>query len=337
MNLIDRYVHEVGRRLPRKNRSDIQAELRSLLIDALEDRAGSEPTEADIIELLKEHGTPGAVGASYYPEGQYLIGPALYPLFKLVAGITLAAVLGAQLLAWVIAYFIAQDPFFPLEALAGLLTAFPTALGMVVIVFAILQRFEVRPDIEDEPWDPKSLPEIDEAETVKRGERVFGIVMGIVILVVLVFFPQWIGFVAFPGGEFFANPVIPQYIVWIILSISAGVGLDIYLLWQDRWGTFTRLSKIAVNLLSIAILLLLVQGHTTWLAEHGAGGFIATLERLPENIVGGWQVIGMEAFRLAFGVALIVTIIETMGIVLRMIRLNLRGGVPAKTIPIRKV
>jgi len=29
MSLIDRYVYEVGRRLPRKNRSDIQAELRS--------------------------------------------------------------------------------------------------------------------------------------------------------------------------------------------------------------------------------------------------------------------------------------------------------------------
>ena len=38
MDLIDRYVHEVGRYLPRKNRADIQAELRSLLIDTLEAR-----------------------------------------------------------------------------------------------------------------------------------------------------------------------------------------------------------------------------------------------------------------------------------------------------------
>ncbi|GAF71800.1 unnamed protein product, partial [marine sediment metagenome] len=96
MSLIDRYVYEVGRHLPRKNRSDIQVELRSSLIDALEDRAGREPTEAEIVELLKEFGPPKVVAASYYPEGQYLIGPPLYPLFRLLAGIVLAAVLGAQ-------------------------------------------------------------------------------------------------------------------------------------------------------------------------------------------------------------------------------------------------
>ena len=53
MNLIDRYVNEVGRHLPRKNRSDIQAELRSLLMDALEDRAGLEPTEPEIVECVR--------------------------------------------------------------------------------------------------------------------------------------------------------------------------------------------------------------------------------------------------------------------------------------------
>ncbi len=58
MSLIDRYVYEVGRHLPRNNRSDIQAELRSSLIDALEDRAGHEPTEDEIVELLKEFGPP---------------------------------------------------------------------------------------------------------------------------------------------------------------------------------------------------------------------------------------------------------------------------------------
>jgi hypothetical protein len=337
MNLIDRYVHEVGRHLPRKSRSDIQAELRSLLIDALEDQAGHEPTEAAVVEFLKEYGEPKAVAASYYPEGQYLIGPALYPLFRLVAGIVLAAILGAQLLALGIAYFVAQTPIAPLEALAGLLNSIPAALGMVVIVFAILQRFEVRPDLEDEPWDPVSLPKIDEAVTVSRGERVFGIVMGIVILVVLVFFPRWVGFVTFPGGEFFANPVIPQYIGWISICILVGIGLDIYLLWQGRWGTPTRFAKIAVNLLSITILFLLVQGHTAWLADQGAGGFFTTLERLSENIEGGVQILGMEAFRLAFGVALIVTTIETIVMVFRMIRTNLRGGVSVKTIPMSRV
>ena len=334
MNMIDRYVHEVGRHLPRKNRTDIQAELHSLLVDMLEDRAGPEASENEVAELLKEHGSPKAVAASYYPEGQFLIGPALYPLFKMVTGIALAAVLGSQLLAWGLAFLVGQDAFAPFQALASLFGAIPSTVGSIVIVFVILQRFEVRP--EAEVWDPESLPMIGEIADVKRGERIFGIVMGIVILVVLVFFPQWIGFMTFPGGEFFANPVITQYIGWISISILVGIGLDIYLLWQGRWSTATRLARIAANLLSITILLLLFQGHTMWLANHGGGGFLAAFEQLADIVSGNWQIIGMQAFRLAFGVALIVTTIETVVMIFRMIRDSVVKGVSPVTIPIKK-
>ncbi len=333
MSLIDRYVHEVGRYLPRKNRTDIQAELRSSLIDALQDRVGREPIEADVVELLKEFGPPKAVAASYYPEGQYLIGPALYPLFRLVAGIALTAVLGAQLLALGIAHFIAQEPIASLEALGSLMNSIPSALGMVVIVFAILQWFEVRPESEGEAWDPTGLPEIDQAESVKKGERVFAIAMGIVILVVLVFFPEIIGFVSGPGGQFVSNPVITRYIGWISLSLLAGIGLDIWLLWRGRWETKIRIGKIASNLLGIAVLFLLIEGHNAWLAEHGGSGFLDAVSRLPENIANGWQVLGMEAFRLGLGVALIVMLIETLVMIFRLVRVNLRGGFSPERLP----
>jgi len=119
----------------------------------------------------------------------------------------------------------------------------------------------------------------------------------------------------------------------ITFSLLFGIGLDIYLLWQGRWGTFTRIAKIAANLLSIIILFLLVQGHTAWLAEHGSTGFFATLELLPDNINGGWQVIGMEAFRLGFGVALIITSLETVVMIFRLVRANLKSGFSPGTLP----
>jgi hypothetical protein len=36
MELVDRYVHEVGRHLPRRSRNDIETELRSTIEDTLE-------------------------------------------------------------------------------------------------------------------------------------------------------------------------------------------------------------------------------------------------------------------------------------------------------------
>ncbi len=336
MELIDRYIYEVGRHLPRKDRSDIQIELRSLLVDALEERAAGEPTEAEIVALLQEFGSPKKVAASYYPEGQYLIGPALYPLFRLVTGIVLAAVTGAQILAWAVAYFIAQQPFTPVQALTGLLNSLPASLGMVVIVFAILQRLEVRPETEEAPWDPHDLPHVQDVEPIKRGERIFEIVFSIVILVVLIFLPERVGFVSTPGGRFFANPVIPQYIGWITIVLLAGIGLDIYLLWQGRWQASTRIAKIAVNLLSIFILFLLVQGHTAWLAEQGAAGLFTGLERLPEDIASGGQLIGMHAYRMAFGVALIVMVIDTLALVYRLVRAGLQRDLTPVALPARK-
>ena len=92
MELIDRYVQEVGRHLPRKNRSDIQAELQSTLVDTLEARlddglmhpnlAASQINEAGLSQSYAEmldaydtthildrdalHGISQAVGVRYY-------------------------------------------------------------------------------------------------------------------------------------------------------------------------------------------------------------------------------------------------------------------------------
>ncbi len=323
MSFIDRYIHEVGRHLPRKNRQDIQAELRSAMQDALEDRYGADPSQEDVIAFLEEFGSPRTVASSYYPEGQYLIGPALFPLFRLVTSIALAAVVGAQILAWGVAIFIAGDPLSPLNALAGLINSIPMTFGMVVIVFAVLQWFDVRPGVEEEAWDPTDLPQLDTHHPVKRGERIFGLVIGTLILAFLVFFPEYIGFITAPGGEFIANPVIPEYILWISLSLTAGIALDVYLLWQGRWSTATRLAKIGVNILSVVVLTLLVQAHTEWLAARGVAGWVVSLQRFANDIDSSWQLFGMQAFRMAFTVALIVIAVETLVLIFRFVQANI--------------
>jgi hypothetical protein len=89
--LIERYVHETGKNLPRKMRADIQMELNSLLMDTLEERAaesGKVPTADMTADLLREFGKPEEMAAQYRPD-QFLIGPALIPVFQLVTLIML--------------------------------------------------------------------------------------------------------------------------------------------------------------------------------------------------------------------------------------------------------
>src|SRR5512133_1117900 len=320
MNIIDRYLHEVGRFLPRKNRADILAELRSHLTDTLDERVQGEASEDDMIALLKETGSPRKLASSYPDSRQYLIGPDLYPFFQMVAGIVLAAVIGAQLLAFGVTYWMGEEMGSIWEALVGILTSIPAALGSVVIVFMILQHFGVQPKLDDEPWDPRTLPVIDNDEVIKKGERLFGIVAGSILMAVLAVFRDKIGIYMFPGGTFYPNPVLAQYLGWVILSLLASIGLDIYLLWQGRWTLSSRIARVVINLASIVLLVLLVQGHNAWLTAHGSGGFFASISGMADSLTGNFQLFTMEVFRMAFVVALIVTWIETIVLLIKLIR-----------------
>jgi hypothetical protein len=336
MTYIDRYLYQVSRLLPRKNKADILAEMRSTLVDTLEDRFGPDPDRADQIAMLEEWGSPEEVAASYFPEGQYLIGPSLYPLFRFVLGIALAAVLGAQLLAFGVAVFLGGETIQPLEVVASLINSIPIALGWLVLVFLVLQRLDIKPDQDESVWNPADLPEIDAENEIKRREISVGLVFGLLILVLVMFFPQWIGFVSTPNGVFYPNPVVQRFLGWITASLMAGIVLDLYLLWAGRWTLTTRMLKIAVNFLSLAVLLLLLQGHSEWLVSRGVDSFLIVVDQIPAMVEKGWEILGMAAFWLAFLVASIVTTIETAVMIYRLVRSELGAGSGVKLPEIEK-
>lgn len=326
MELIDRYIHETGRYLPHKTRGDIQAELRTLLLDSLESDGEGEPKVAEVVSKLKEFGPPRDVAASYWPQNQYLIGPELYPFFRLVTGIVMVVLVGALLLAWGIGIVSGETPIntlgfqeafgFVLELFGALVSAF----GALVLTFAVLQRFDVRPDLEEKEWDPRSLPPVDESETVNRTETLIGMAFALVILAILWFFPDSIGGTTSWGQDIILNPVIQAYLPLISISLLLSIALDLIVLRRGRWSQGTRLAKIGINILGIYVLYLLIAGHTTWLDAAGAAGFFSTIEALAEDSVANTQVLVMHAFRLAFFIALIVTALETIGLVYKVIK-----------------
>jgi hypothetical protein len=73
--VIDSYVSDVVRRLPRRQRADVGAELRALLLEELAGRS-AEPVEADVLALLNAFGRPSDVADRYRPAGLTIIDPA---------------------------------------------------------------------------------------------------------------------------------------------------------------------------------------------------------------------------------------------------------------------
>ena len=162
MELIDRYLNAVRFWLPRATEDDIIAELREDLRSQTEDREtglGRALNEDELAALLKQRGHPMSVASHYLPQ-RYLIGPALYPVYMVVVRLVIVWVLLpiCILIAAPLTIATAVDP-----TLAGIQAIWNTAmgcvfaLGVITLVFAIIERHPIR---ELEKWDPRKLPNL---------------------------------------------------------------------------------------------------------------------------------------------------------------------------------
>lgn len=278
MKLIDRYVAEVGKRLPLvKGRGDIEKELRSTLEDMLEDRAqkaGRPADETMEIELLKEYGDPNKVAATYNPH-PYLIGPRMFPFFIMILKIVAFGVTVGLSVVTVLQIF-TQTPMTGIElvsiigkGIGGIISAIMAAFGYIVLAFAIIERVapanEFKMD-EAEEWNPASLMKEPEPNEVKPWEPILAIVFTFIVLGIFNFNPQLIGVYIFSGEKWTVIPALTDaFFRWMpLINVAwiAGIILNGILLRTGRWQTSTRLFFIAIKILEIVIGFLLLTGPT---------------------------------------------------------------------------
>jgi hypothetical protein len=323
MELIDRYVYEVGRYLPRKNRGDIQIELRSLLSDSLDARVEGEAGEEDVVALLKEFGTPAKVAASYRPESQYLVGPELFPIFRTVVGIAVLVLVVVHAVLFGVSLFTNPDLLKALNVLSGFMGNALSVLGAIVAVFYVLQYFDIHLAKPSQEWDPRELPIVDTKNEINRAGTILNIALTFLILAVLLLFPTYIGILVTPGTPILTDPVITNHLALIVAALLAGLGVNIVLLWRGRWQTGTRLAKIAANLFSIMVITILISGHAAWFTQQGVNGFINLLNNLPAGLAANSEMtlkIMMYLIQWSLIIALIILVIETIEVGYRFFR-----------------
>ena len=268
---INRYVHEVGQSLPRKNRDDIQMELRSLLLDDLEERAGGEEPTVDMAaEMLIEYGKPEKMAARYRSE-QYLIGPQLFPFYRMIIFIVLAVVAFGLLISFVVS-FIASGMEDIVSTALSLLSAIwqggLSAFAFVTIIFAIIERVSDHSfDTDDESeWNPYDLTPVkeDDRSRIKKPVLVAGIVFYLFIIVLFNFFPHWIGIVNTIGeGSTFLPILAPEfaiYIPYLTVYWSLIILLKLILLRQGRWQRSTRWMEFGLSLFDLFIIYRIATG-----------------------------------------------------------------------------
>ena len=302
MKLLDRYVAEVGKYLPRKQRADIEKEIRSTLEDMLEERkqADGPASEAEVIALLKEYGAPRKVAESYIGP-RYLIGPRLYPTFELIVKIVLACVLGAGLLGYGVSASITKSfagtEFFSflgqfwLQLLGGMISAFVN----IVIVIAILERVLPAKEIEKETaeeWNPADLAKEPDPDAVKMSEAIATIIFTVAGLVIFNLYPNVVGIFFNTDGVWTFIPMLSKafftYLPWINLLGVVQIIFSLYQLRQDAWTLYTRLCNIIIEVGTIALALVMLNGPSliNLSAEKLAGTPIAEAADVLSKVMG---------------------------------------------------
>jgi hypothetical protein len=272
MNLIDKYIAEVGKHLPRRQRADIEAEIRSTLEDMLEERKAfpEADSEAAVIELLKEYGDPRTVAESYIGP-RYIVGPRLYPQMELVAKIVVSALFLALLLSF--SFGVVRDEMTSLEISRALVEFFIdyigaafAALGNVILAFAVLERVlpaQVTKGFESK-WDPAQLAKEPDPDQVKIGERVVEIFFTLAFLIVFNFFPDKVGLYIFTGDESFFIPLLTEaffrYLPWWSALGVAQIALDFALLGSGTWTRTTRLVSLALRVATVILVIFMLMG-----------------------------------------------------------------------------
>ncbi len=225
--LIARYVYAVTRLLPKKSREEVGKEIEGNIYEMLEARCGEiTPTEQDIRVVLAELGTPAQLAQKYDTDTVgHLIGGTYYFKYKVVLKIVLIATIIGATLAFVMGMIFDREQSvfkYVTEWLFGVIPEmFISAFAVITVVFAILERKNVR--IDDNLDNLPSVPK--KQEKIKIADCIVDICFAVFFTVLILFFGDKAPIIATIGDEGMDIATIPLFnmdavqAVWIPLVI----------------------------------------------------------------------------------------------------------------------
>lgn len=243
--LIDAYVADVLRHLPRGERNEVGVELRGLLGDMLAER-GEHAGQAELVAALQAFGSPEEVAARYHPPGLVIIPAAQtrsftrWALVGLVLqwALTLPRVVQGEqpLVAWWFSWGL------------GALW-WPGFLVMASLVAAWLRGGRAAQG----RWRPRVGGELARADRTTLGFAIAGVVIGAAFMTAL---PWLVGqlpahlaarFAFAPG--FLAGRAWPALLLWLAQLALLG-----WVFAQRRWTPRARGIDLAISLAWLVLL-----------------------------------------------------------------------------------
>lgn len=305
-NLIERYVHDVARRLPEKEREDVKKELRANIYDMLPEGANEDAVK----KVLYELGSPVSLAEKYRTHPRYLISPAYFdeyvgvlrwilPLvgvLVMLIGFAVGAVEAARDTATSIP-FVASG-IISKGVSMGISAAFQ-ALIWTTIGFAVAEHSgQKKEKVGEHGWRVEDLPEVQNPKaSIPLSEGIAELVLSVVftalvILVCLGYLPFMMAFSN--GGTVFFNIFSPSFLAMLIpftlVSLLFSIVESVAKIKDRRWSVFVCLSAVLKKLVDMALTLYLIfQPHILSTEFHSFLADAGFFRAVPS--VGGTNVV----------------------------------------------
>ena len=317
MELLDRYLEAVKKHLPWERQDDIIAELRANLEAQLEDKEaglGRSLTQDEAEDWLRQIGPPMQVAARYQPQ-QYLIGPALYPVYwfvlrtavlwvMVVYSIGVAVQIAVHSPSWNAAF----------EGVLRVPEVLLTTAAAVTLIFAVIEFLAARfpekwplPMVPSAGWTPSSLPPIETKTANGKKPRSYAnavaeVIFGFLALLWLLLIPEHPYLLLGPGAyylhasPFQLAPVWFTFYWWVVALNVLQVGWRSVDLLRGSWRGPRRAQKITTSILGLIplVVLLSVRDHIFVLLKHPVldqAQYGATLASTNQAIAWGVNVV----------------------------------------------
>lgn len=263
MKLIERYVYDVTRRLPEKQRDEVSRELLSEIHDMVEDRAkGRVPTKKQVQSVLGEMGSPSKLADGYREKPGYLIGPEYYEAYvSLLKTLLLVIVPILLFIVWMSEALSSGHSILTMGTrLFGV--AFGVSLHIffwTTVSFWIVQKMaNGRPSADD--WTPNDLPNLPPPQEIGRSESFIAIAWSAFAIVATVSqipaVHQLLNRSDTP--QFFAPSMWSGWTLGLLLMATLGLAAELWKLYVRGWTRSTVGVIIAVNIATIIFFWLLM-------------------------------------------------------------------------------
>ncbi len=241
--LTDRYVWGVVRAVPESQRPELEPEIRAMIADAIDARtaSGSTGEPADAVEraVLVELGDPEILAARYTDRTLYLIGPALFLVWKRLLLTLLPVVVPIVAIVAMAARSFAGDADIGDVVAAGVTTAFNVAIQLVfwfTLVFAVIERNAGKQADVGTQWTPDELPALPVPGRLSLAELALS-VSGLVFVAVFIVWQQVAAPITVDGESYpVLNPALWSFwLPWFLAVISFEVVFTGALYLAGRW------------------------------------------------------------------------------------------------------